>query len=140
VLGFETDGQTARRVDDDGLEVCVDLLEGRVTVRQCAEEEVELSEKRDGLARSADDQAAKDALRQQVLRDLERQAHRKQQQLQEELTRRLEGKLRDLQAELDGAVNRATASALKTKAAQLGEIEEISEDPQTGSLTIKVRV
>lgn len=52
----------------------------------------------------------------------------------------LEGKLRDLRAELDSIANRVTAEALKVRASQLGEIREITEDPETGSLTIKVRV
>jgi hypothetical protein len=60
--------------------------------------------------------------------------------LREDLTRRLEGRLRDLKQELDGVTNRVTAEALKVRARQLGTVEEISEDPATGSLTIKVRL
>jgi hypothetical protein len=41
---------------------------------------------------------------------------------------------------LNQAVNRVTAEALKRKAAQIGAIKEITEDAQTGSLTIKVEV
>ena len=33
-----------------------------------------------------------------------------------------------------------TAEALKIKAAQMGQIKEITEDPQSGSLTIVVEV
>ncbi len=38
------------------------------------------------------------------------------------------------------AVNRVTAEALKEKAAKLGQIKQISEDAQTGSLTIVLEV
>ena len=139
-LGLERDGNVARRIDDDGLEIHVDLAEGRVTVKQAAEAEVELEEERAGHAGRPDDAQAKERLRKAVRRDLERKADARQEKLQRELTAKLEGKLRELQAELDGAVNRATGEALKRKAAQLGEIEEISEDAETGSMTIKVRV
>jgi hypothetical protein len=37
-------------------------------------------------------------------------------------------------------VNRVTAEALKRKAASLGQIKEMTEDPQAGSLTIVVEV
>ena len=36
--------------------------------------------------------------------------------------------------------NKVTADALKVKAAQLGQIKEMTEDPQAGSLTIVVEV
>jgi hypothetical protein len=41
---------------------------------------------------------------------------------------------------LDQVVNRVTAEALKRKAAQMGRIKEMTEDPQAGSLTIVVEV
>ena len=45
-----------------------------------------------------------------------------------------------LREELDQAVNRITAEALKQKAAQIGQIKELTEDPQSGSLTIVLEV
>ena len=56
------------------------------------------------------------------------------------MTDRLEAQLGDIRKELHQAVNRVTAEALKQKAAQLGQIKEVTEDPQSGSLTIKVEV
>ena len=50
------------------------------------------------------------------------------------------GQIRPLRAELDKAVNRATAEALKQKAAKIGQIKEMTEDPESGSLTIVVEV
>ncbi len=56
------------------------------------------------------------------------------------MTDRLEGRLADLKTELDQAVNRVTAEALKRKAASMGRIKEIADDPESGSLTIVVEV
>jgi hypothetical protein len=60
--------------------------------------------------------------------------------MQEAATKQLEGRLRDLRGEMDQVVSRVTIDALKERAAQLGEIEELHEDAQTGELTIKVKV
>ena len=42
--------------------------------------------------------------------------------------------------ELDRVVHRVTANALEEKARALGEITELSEDPETGELTIRVKL
>lgn len=140
-LGFERDGDVCRRVDDDGVTIEVDLLEGTVTVTVSAEAELDL--KKEGVAASYNQeelQQAADARREQLQKRLEAEADAKEEELRRAVSDKLERKLRDVQAELDGAVNRATAAALKEKAAQLGEIEEISEDVESGELTIRVRI
>jgi len=48
--------------------------------------------------------------------------------MQTAVTDQLEAQLGGLRAELDQAVNRVTAEALKRKAAQLGQIKQITED------------
>lgn len=140
-LGFTREGKLARRTDEDGTEVTVDLELGTVTVRLTAEADLELERKVSGSTtdRKRVDEAKK-KLKKKARADLERRADAEQERLRQEVTEQLEGKLRDLQREIDSAVNRATAAALKEKAAQMGEIEEISEDKETGSLTIRVRV
>ena len=60
--------------------------------------------------------------------------------LQDKITEELEAELANLRGELDNAVNRATAQALKQKAAQIGQIKDMTEDPESGSLTIVVEV
>ena len=60
--------------------------------------------------------------------------------MQAEVTDKLEARLGDLRRELDQAVNRVTAEALKRRAAQLGTIKQLTEDPQSGSMTIVVEV
>jgi FtsH ternary system domain X5 len=56
------------------------------------------------------------------------------------VTDRLERELGDLRRELDEIVNRVTAEALKRKAASMGSIKQLTEDPEVGSLTIVVEV
>jgi len=72
--------------------------------------------------------------------DLEKQAKDREAELQKQATDQLEAEVGELRKELDQAVNRATAEALKQKAKQLGQIKEMTEDPQTGSLTIVLEV
>ena len=140
-LGFERDGHLARRIDEDGTEVTVDLQEGTVTVRLSAEADLELSRKASGSVYAREQAAAAEAkLRAQLGKDLERQAEIRTEELSREVSERLERKLRDLQREIDGAVSRATGKALEEKAASMGEIEEIERDEETGAVTIRVRV
>ncbi len=56
------------------------------------------------------------------------------------MTDKLEARLGDVRKEMDEVVNRVTAEALKRKAASMGQIKEMTEDPQAGSLTIVVEV
>jgi len=139
-IGFELDGDVCRR-DDDGVEIEVDLRHGTVTVK--LGDEADISLRHEGSAATYDPkqlEAAAEQRRAQLKRRLEVEADAQEEELRQKVSSALEAKLRDLQLELDAAVNRATAAALKEKAAQLGEIEEISEDAETGSLTIRVRV
>jgi hypothetical protein len=121
----------------------IDPIDGTVTVRSGTEQDIELHGQREGL--SYDDfgpgeKGLRRNLEQQLKQDLEKQAEHEQSKVQKEATDRLEGHLADLKKELNQAVNRVTAEALKQKAAQLGQIKEMTEDPQSGSLTIKIEV
>ena len=140
--GFEDqDGKLVRR--DGGVTATVDPQTGDVTMRSESEREVELEATREGLAYDdvgPGEKNLKKTLQRQLQSDLEKQAEHEQGKLQSEATKQLEGHLADLQKELNQAVNRVTAEALKRKAAQLGRVKEMTEDPQTGSLTITVEV
>ena len=121
----------------------VDPSKGEVTVAAEATEDVNIEGQKDGRAYDETGQHAqriKAALREELQRDLEKQASEKETGMQTKVTDRLEAQLGGLRQELDEAVNRVTAEALKRKAAQLGQIKEITEDPQAGSLTIVVEV
>jgi hypothetical protein len=140
--GYRRDGRTAIR-DHDGIRVEVELDTGAVRVRAESSREVNLEGEKEG--RAFDDMgphAGKVArnLRQALREDLEKKAEEHAGRLQTEVTDRLERELIDLRQELNQAVNRATAEALKRKAAQLGQIRQITEDAEAGSLTIVLEV
>ena len=139
--GFTRVGQTARRDEGGGVTVEVGLDDGQVTVSAEGHKEVDLEAHRTTVVdRDAGGVEAKEAhLRKTARESLERDAAAHESALQREVTAKLEGPLKDLREELDGAVNRVTAEALKQRARELGEVQEIHEEPN-GSLTIKVRV
>ena len=140
--GFERkDGQLVK--EQDGVKVSVDPQTGTLTVSAEAQQAVDLEQEKEGRAWDDMGPNAKDVrekLREQAKADLEKQADRKTSELQTEVTDKLEKQLGEVRRELDQAVNRVTAEALKRKAAQMGQIKEMTEDPQTGSLTIVVEV
>lgn len=140
--GFQRHGRRAIR-EHDGIAVEVELDTGIVRVRAETAREVQLEGEKEG--RAFDDfgphagKVAKD-LRENLRQELEKKAAGHVEKLQSELTDRLERELTDLRKELNQAVNRVTAEALKQKAAQLGRIKEMNEDVQAGSLTIVLEV
>ncbi len=140
--GFtERDGVMTRT--DDGVTVTIDPACGEVSLTAAAERALDLEAEREGLAYEdigPAEKTVRKALQRQLQSDLGQQAEHEQERLQAEATKKLEGRLADLQKELNQAINRVTAEALKRKAAQLGAIKEMTEDPQTGSLTIKIEV
>ncbi|MCR9201556.1 MAG: hypothetical protein NXI04_23175 [Planctomycetaceae bacterium] len=141
--GFATeDGKLIRREGD--VTISIDPATGEVTVQAAISEEVELTEKVTGWGDEdygADGRRkVEENLRKRAEEGLQRQAQSKENRLTQQATEQLESVLRDLQPELDGAVNKVTAAALKQKAAQLGEIKEITEDTDNGSMTIVLEV
>jgi len=140
--GFEREGDVAVR-SDQGVKISVNLKTAEVKVESEAEKEVDLSTTREGVAYDDEGPGAeqvRERLRKQAQEGLERNAQQQQDAMQKQVTDQLEGALADLRRELDQAVNRATAEALKVKAKRLGNIKSMSEDQASGSLTIVVEV
>jgi hypothetical protein len=140
--GFEREGEVMVRRQND-VTVRVDPKTGTVTVTTEESEEHTLEAERHD--RAYDDvgphaKQVRENLQKQVQKDLDKKAGEKTASLQTKVTDRLERELGEIRQELDQAVNRVTAEALKQKAAQLGQIKEMTEDPQAGSLTIIVEV
>jgi len=137
--GFTRDGKTASRDEGSGITLEVDLESGEVNLVAEGHASLELSAERSAVVADPNDAARKQALKDTAQQALERAAEAEEEALRRRVTEKLEGALRDVKEELDGVVNRVTASALKERAAELGQIEAIHEEPN-GSLTIKVRV
>jgi len=140
--GFEEkDGKLVR--SQDGVTVAVDPKSGEVSVKAEKEEHVDLETEKEGWG--YDDvgprgQQIRRQLSEQAKAELERRTQRQQERLQGEATEKLEGVMDEVRKDLNDAVNSVTREALKRKAAQLGQIKEMTEDPEAGSLTIKVEV
>jgi FtsH ternary system-associated peptide len=141
-LGFEVDEKgTAVRHDADGIEISVSTATGEVTVRVSGSDDVEVELSRSvSVGESADRAARELKLREGVRAELEQEVLARKESLRRQATERLTDKLRDLKRELDRVSARTTAEALKERAAELGEIQEISEDRETGGVTIRVKV
>lgn len=141
--GFKLDGDLLVRSEDD-VRITVDPKTGEVRVSVELSEDVELKKTGSGYADTDAGRrgrsSAEQRLREQTQRELEEMADKEEGKLTSQATARLEGALRDLRGELDGVVNRVTAEALKRKAAQLGEIKSVTEDAESGSMTIVLEV
>ena len=129
--------------EQDGVIVEVDHHNGIVTVRTEAKKEVDLKGEAEG--RGWDDvgesqKATQKRLREQLRDDLNKEADSHEEELQKALTDKLERELEDIRAELAGAVNEVTKESLKRKASRMGQIKEVTEDADTGSMTIVLEV
>ena len=136
--GYEEgeDGKLVKKVGD--VEVAVDTETGTVEVRLDATETIEKAGTKRGMVYDPEKgrAAMSDSLRSRLSREVAEDAEA----IRAELTAELEKRLPAVRAELDRVANKVTSSALKEKARQMGEIEELSEDETTGELTIRVRV
>lgn len=143
IRGFEEqpDGTLTRK--DGTTTVVVDPCSGEVTVKAETEALVEHEAKRDATGFNdvgPNENSLRDKVRDQLKQDLDKRFEKEQSNLQKKATDELEKKLQELQPEISEIVNKVTRDALKEKAQQLGTVKEISEDPESGSLTIKIEV
>ena len=141
--GFEeqNDGIMTRR--DGELTVTVDPCSGEVSVKSQTEETVSQEAKRDATGFNdigPNENSLRDRVKDQLKQDLEKKFDSEQSRLQNKATEQLEKHLNELQPEISEVVNQVTRDALKQKAQQMGTVKEISEDAESGSLTIKVEV
>ena len=140
--GFEEENNKLVRVDK-GVTVTVDPNSGEVSVKSETADNVELKAERDDWGyddAGPGEEQIRRRLQEQLKLDLERRAGQQQARLQNDATEKLERAMDEVRKELGQAVNRVTAEALKKKAASIGRIKEMTEDPQSGSLTITVEV
>lgn len=136
--GFEVEGEVATRTEADGVVVRVEVAARKVHAGLREEKDVELSVSR--KIRTYDDQEISEAQRATVRREAELKLDEERDERRREITQTLERRLGELRGELDEIVVKVTQEALRRRAAQLGEIQSVEEDAETGSLTIRVRV
>ena len=141
-LGFIREGGQMIR-DEGKVRTVIELASGMVDLSAVEDQDLELERKKSGMTRDDRGQTRKqleESLKQPLADEIDEGVGRSQGELQQQITDKLESNLRDLRSELDQACNRATAAALKIKAAQMGQIKEMTEDPSSGSLTIVVEL
>jgi hypothetical protein len=138
--GYESDGKVCKKAAGDGISVEIDLDGQTVTVR--AESDLKQSVRVDVEGRSASihDGAAREGLQNQADEQALAQADREAKAQEQKVTEKLEGVLKDLKGEVDRAVNKTMAEALKERARAMGEIEEVAEDEEKGTVSIKVKL
>ena len=140
--GFkEEDGQMVR--NQKGVTIAIDPESATVSVTAEASQDVALESEKTGSAyddAGPNSKQVEAGLRKEAQKEIDRKTEQKTSELQTKVTDRLERELGDLRRELDEIVNRVTAEALKRKAASMGSIKEMTEDPEAGSLTIVVEV
>lgn len=135
--GFTVTGDVAGRTTDTGVVIEVSLEEQRVTIKKRREKNIVQTADRtlqSNTAEATEDHRA--IVRQQAERLIEGQKEADRRAL----TAELEREIGDLRAELDEVAVKVTQEALRRKASRMGEVESISEDPETGSMTIRIRV
>lgn len=138
--GFTIEGDMAKREDDDGITIVIDLEKSEIQLKIQEEEEVRATATVDVTADYQQEDLGRSKAKSQLEEKLDKKIERTEEHLQRKITEKLEGKLRDIRVEIDRIINKATAEALKERARQMGEIEELHEDPESGSMTIKVRL
>ncbi len=141
--GFEEqdDGTMVRK--DGELTVRVDPCSGEVSVKAEAEETVSQEAKREATGFNdvgPSEKNLRERVKDQLKTDLDKKFEQEQSRLQNKATEQLEKHLNEIQPEISEIVNKVTRDALKQKAQQMGTVKEISEDAESGSLTIKVEV
>jgi hypothetical protein len=140
--GFEKQGEVLQR-NQAGLSISVDPRTANVIVSATAADAVELKAEVTGYATDEQGSSAKRveaALRRELAASVKQKAALHRANLEAKVTAAIEAKLDEIGLELNSVVNRVTAEALKRKAAMLGTIKHISEDSQSGSMTIVLEV
>lgn len=141
--GFEEqDNGTMIRKDGD-ITVKIDPCNGEVSVKAETEETVNQEARREATGFNdvgPNEKNLREKVKEQLKQDLDKKFDQEQSRLQNKATEELEKHLQELQPEISEVVNQVTRDALKQKAQQMGTVKEISEDAESGSLTIKVEV
>ena len=136
--GFASSGGVATRVEAGGVVVRVDVAARKIHVGIREAQDLEVTVER--AVRTYEEQGVTEEHRATVRREGEIRLDAAREERRREVTVAIEQRVVDLRSELDDVVVKVTQEALRRRAGQLGEIQSIEEDAETGSLTIRVRV
>ncbi len=131
-------GQLLRREQE--LTICVVPETGEVSIQLEATEAIAVEGSKESTIDRNPTEQDREQLRSLLREELEAKVEEAAHSMRQQVSKELEATLTPIAEELEQVVNRVTAEALKAKARQLGEIKEISEDPEAGALTIKVEI
>ena len=127
------------RDEEDGTRVSIEPSTGSVSVTLSRSKDVSLTKERTTRVAEETEALQRDAAAKALRGELENELKETERTLGKEAAESLEKRLHALRPELAAISNRVTSTALKEKAASLGNIQEMSED-EAGNLTIKVRL
>jgi predicted transcriptional regulator len=141
--GFEEQDDGKMVKEKEGCTVTIDPCSGEVSIKAETAETINQEAKREATGFNdvgPNEKSLREKVKEQLKQDLEKKFEQEQAKLQGKATDALEKHLQELQPEISEVVNQVTRDALKQKAQQMGTVKEISEDAESGSLTIKVEV
>lgn len=125
--------------DFGGVTAEVDLMTGQISLR--IEREETATETAVVVRQGYDDvgpATTEASVREEAVQKAERLLALAKTQAQANITALLEAALPEVKAEIDAAANKICVTALKVKASQLGEIEEISESENGLAIIVKM--
>lgn len=143
--GFaETDEAAVVAREQNGVVVTVDTATGEVRVSAQTDTTVsETSDKTESIYRADDSEPTPESIaaaHARVRQDLEARIDRDEARMKREVTERLERELQGITPEINEVTNRVTRTALEEKARQMGDIEQITHNEETGGMVIRVRL
>ena len=140
--GFSRDGQHMERTDEEGVRVRVDLETGAVTVDASEERELNLEAERSGVVWEELLEQARAAMTEEANQELVQQADIEERALREgsSIASWSAGWRVQKKTSTRPLIAPPPKGPLNAEFAQLGEIQEIHEDAESGGLTIRVKV
>jgi len=137
--GFTCDGAVATRELGEGVSIRVDIESSHIEIVMAEELALQVSGELSQVVEEEEAEQREKQLQQALAAQLCSKVDEAQDEARQALTQKLKRRLGDIQQELDQLVNATIATALKEKAAQLGEVEEVVES-EDGSISIRINL
>lgn len=125
---------------EGGIEIVVDLSTMGVVVRIEGQSTVDLKSESEHLVEQPDNERVRASLSAAARAQLEQKAEVQDEEVRKRLSAELEASLTRVQPVLDEAVSATLRVALRERASQLGQVQEVHENGETGEMTIRIKV